>query len=831
MAILPWATFDGSDISARLRKDHAANAATTVLAGERAVKIPEAQNPPGGLSFQQATEVRAPLPPPVATERASPRYLPVLVVLWLAGVVVFSGRFCMRWVRLRRLMSGPLIGLMPEWKERFEGLLRKAGIRKPVRLGESAGTVVPIVAGWRKPVILLPLGTLVNLPADQIEAIILHELAHVARGDYLVNLLQGVMETLFFYHPAVWSVSGRIRRERELACDDLAVKWCGEPCTYAEALAGFEEYRAHAPMLAATGEGDLLRRIRRVLGGGLPERRGAGMPGMAGLAGLSCIALYLASMFTAPALVTAAERTARQIQRSGPTGVVIIDEKSGEPIAGADIELAARQVEGAGLITRYKPGKEILGHTDQAGRLKLSTFTANYDYAIYVRAKGHPVTAFSIEPGDGNRVCEMPAGVHVRGKILDPNGVLSGRGIERPVKLRAAYYVDNNLSTEGFEISDERRLPEGEKEISFSFENLRSEGVWLDFRNSGLENYQFNIENKGDVDGYVIDLSKKRVDGREEIRKLPKRTVEVTIETTDGGRPSGNMEGNYVAAFPPVVAKTGTDGVVSFTGSGYSEYDRLAAAPIINGKAAVEVPVWSLLMVRAEASMGYEFEQGDFQVPAGEGVYKRTVRAEPAGEMHGKVRLTAGAKSKKLEVTYATLKEPAGTPEKEPYYIGGEKMAADGHYILGPLPYGGTYATVVQDGHTFYVSERAKIDAEHRRVEQSITVGGTNGVLQGKCVDTTGAPIAYTELMLVYHVTPENYFLCDAATTGKDGSFEIDGMNYEVPGNYEVKVIGPEWGDSMERIDGGTKQPVVIAVKRRSAAANAGTTGTAGSIK
>ena len=126
---------------------------------------------------------------------------------------------------------------------------------------------MPTVIGWLKPVVLLPASALAGLAPNQMEAILAHELAHIRRHDYIVNLLQTVVETLLFYHPAVWWLSRRIRAERENCCDDLAVSLCGDPVAYAAALAELEGLRSTTGelVLAATG-GSLLQRVRRLLG-------------------------------------------------------------------------------------------------------------------------------------------------------------------------------------------------------------------------------------------------------------------------------------------------------------------------------------------------------------------------------------------------------------------------------------------------------------------------------------------------------------------------------------------------------------------------------------
>jgi GWxTD domain-containing protein len=152
------------------------------------------------------------------------------------------------------------------WRERLDRLRARVRLSRPVTLLESCLAEVPVVIGYVRPAILMPVGLLAGLPAGQVEAILLHELAHIRRYDYLVNLLQAAVEGFLFYHPAVWWISGLIRAERENCCDDLVVATHGDAHEYAAALAGLEQIRwsASEAVPAATG-GDLMQRIRRLL--------------------------------------------------------------------------------------------------------------------------------------------------------------------------------------------------------------------------------------------------------------------------------------------------------------------------------------------------------------------------------------------------------------------------------------------------------------------------------------------------------------------------------------------------------------------------------------
>jgi GWxTD domain-containing protein len=192
--------------------------------------------------------------------------LPWLAPAWLAGVLLFQLRCLASWMAAGRLRRRGVCGVSEEWIERLDGLRARLRMARPVMLLESCFLDVPVVIGHLRPVILMPVGLLAGLPVAQIESILLHELAHIRRADYLVNLMQTLVEGLLFYHPAVWWISHVMRAERENCCDDVAVRASGDAHEYATALAALAETRwaVSEAALAANG-GNLIKRIRRVL--------------------------------------------------------------------------------------------------------------------------------------------------------------------------------------------------------------------------------------------------------------------------------------------------------------------------------------------------------------------------------------------------------------------------------------------------------------------------------------------------------------------------------------------------------------------------------------
>jgi beta-lactamase regulating signal transducer with metallopeptidase domain len=192
-------------------------------------------------------------------------YLPALVWLWVGGVTSMSIRSLGGWAaaqRFARRYTWPASAL---WEARFTVLAQRLRVSQPVKLVVSAIAQTPAVVGWLKPVVIVPAGIFAGLTTVQIEALLAHELAHIVRYDYLVNLLQTAVETLLFYHPAVWWVSKNIRDERENCCDDLAVEVCGDRFMYVQALTDLEQMRQAPGMAMAATGGTLLSRIERVL--------------------------------------------------------------------------------------------------------------------------------------------------------------------------------------------------------------------------------------------------------------------------------------------------------------------------------------------------------------------------------------------------------------------------------------------------------------------------------------------------------------------------------------------------------------------------------------
>jgi bla regulator protein BlaR1 len=190
----------------------------------------------------------------------------LMTICWMIGTFFFALRLAGGWwyVSTLRTQSSEVNGY---WHEQLINLAHQLNISFIPVLAESARISAPVVIGYLKPVILLPAGMIAGLSTDQIEAILLHELTHIKRHDYIVNILQSLIETVLFFNPFVWITSSLIRNEREHCCDDAVLKY-SNPRTYALALAQLEELRLSRHGLAlslAENKNQLLNRIKRIM--------------------------------------------------------------------------------------------------------------------------------------------------------------------------------------------------------------------------------------------------------------------------------------------------------------------------------------------------------------------------------------------------------------------------------------------------------------------------------------------------------------------------------------------------------------------------------------
>jgi beta-lactamase regulating signal transducer with metallopeptidase domain len=193
---------------------------------------------------------------------------PLIVLTWLLLFLIkctqlIAGLRYIKVIRHRRnyLVSG-------HWKNRLLELMQKTGIRRSIVFLESELVKVPAAIGFLKPVLLVPVGLLSNLPPEQVEAILLHELAHINRRDFLVNFLQSCMETFFFFNPAVIWISSLVRQEREACCDDMVIAHLPQKTSYLQALTSFQQlhlYPAAHAMTLTGGRNHLLNRVKRML--------------------------------------------------------------------------------------------------------------------------------------------------------------------------------------------------------------------------------------------------------------------------------------------------------------------------------------------------------------------------------------------------------------------------------------------------------------------------------------------------------------------------------------------------------------------------------------
>lgn len=193
---------------------------------------------------------------------------PILVALYMAGVGVMCIKLFADLAQLQQIRKQQGLPADTAWEQYLRKLSKQLQIPRKVKLLVSQHIQVPVMMGFLKPVILVPIAMFNNLSAEQLEAILLHELAHVKRNDYILNIFQSIVETTLFFNPFVWWISKYIRLEREHCCDDIVIAHTVQPLHYAKALVALEEYRFTTnpmAMAAADNKQHLFYRIKRIM--------------------------------------------------------------------------------------------------------------------------------------------------------------------------------------------------------------------------------------------------------------------------------------------------------------------------------------------------------------------------------------------------------------------------------------------------------------------------------------------------------------------------------------------------------------------------------------
>ncbi|MBD2770508.1 M48 family metalloprotease [Hymenobacter sp. BT664] len=502
-AVLPPGYFDSVKTAEPVRKD-----ALPVLTASAGSLGSTAPSPGAGpevtaqltSSTEAAQTVALSLPPDQsgASEwltkglRYFDHHLPLLVVAWMLGLLAMGLRMLGGLLYVQRLRHHRVRPLGAVWQERLAVLAAQSGVRQSVALLESALVRVPLVVGHVRPVILLPLGAVAGLSPACLEAILAHELAHVLRRDYLVNLLQTVAEVLFFYHPAVWFVASCVRTERENCCDDTATALCGgDPMRLARALTALAEWSQSAVLpaaprlaLAAIGRrGALLNRVRRLVQRRpapptLAEGLMAGTLVLGGLGLLGC-SVALAGPLTTPATTA---RPSVVDWQAGP------DRSGSKPLGGGD---TTRQVAGFNAAPTAPSHEQPSGDSSFRNSSPKEALITEHDTVLGRRASrrqrerpshrvlinGRYLTSSAFGGNPGTVVITKDKKGRVSDLVVNGQPVDIGAG-KRKVKIKSKEGRDDDGSIEII-----RMVPPGTVEgPSYVFRTDGEAGQWFDRR-------------------------------------------------------------------------------------------------------------------------------------------------------------------------------------------------------------------------------------------------------------------------------------------------------------------------------------------------------------
>ena len=223
---------------------------------------------PNELIFEGATANAAPAGLLERWQAWAEKHAAWVTAAWLIGISLFALRMLGGFYWLYNLKSRASIIQDSVWLNKLQALGEKLSLKTSVVLKESARVSSPVVMGYVRPMIIFPMGLIQGLPTDQVEAILLHELAHIKRHDYLLNLVVSLLQVVFFYHPAYWWLQHQLDQEREFSCDDLVLSQSTSPISLIKALTAVREFQvtAYNPSLGfASRKNQLLKRVERIM--------------------------------------------------------------------------------------------------------------------------------------------------------------------------------------------------------------------------------------------------------------------------------------------------------------------------------------------------------------------------------------------------------------------------------------------------------------------------------------------------------------------------------------------------------------------------------------
>ena len=464
--------------------------------------------------------------------------IPWLVLAWLCGVAGLSLWNLGGWVAIQRLKVISTGTVSEEIRDLADRLRRRVGLHRAVRLLTSARVISPMVIGVFKPVILLPASALSGLSPAQLESILAHELAHVRRHDYLVNLIQSVIETLMFYHPAVWWIGRRIRVERENCCDDVALSLTRDRVTYASALA---LVACRAPGLAPSASGGvLLARVRRILG--RPASDIVGAPRWLSGALVLAVAVALCAVLHPQSPAASAAAKPPQTQ---PTmmALTILDQDTGQPLEGVHISTSSHE-------------KIPQATTDVDGHATLQLPRKDLSMNVWARKDGYvPMVAMwnntkGEDPIPASFTIKIERGQTIGGKVVDEQGTpVAGAAVyvnalryDRSRQRVSTQVYDDKFTTDANGQWRCGIIPKDATQVALRLEHpdYASDAIYGQSGNPSMDELRkasdVLVLKKGvTVKGQVVDVQGKPIDGALVALGQRARGLHAPTARSDGG--------------------------------------------------------------------------------------------------------------------------------------------------------------------------------------------------------------------------------------------------------------------------------------------------------
>ncbi|MBL7187460.1 MAG: M48 family metalloprotease [Phycisphaerae bacterium] len=719
-------------------------------------------------------------------------------VAWGIGFILMLLRLIVSVFGDRNIRVSAEVLADPVVERLVDELLRSMELARKITIMVSEEIVSPCVTGFVVPLLLLPV-SMVNgsIPTEDLKVILAHELAHIKRNDYFVNMVQMLVEAVLFFNPAVWLISRAIRIEREVCCDTFGSKYSESPVSHARTLAHWAQKAALTgnlpgimmPLYEKEGSGLIDRIERLICPAKMPQLK---LPwhsimtvivifaiGCYGLQSGTHKAVDVVSRLLTPqqrldsmkniaesyssdsqshkqeVLPNKDQVVQRTLTQANHTQGVIVAKETGEPVDGVDVLIKKIYGNKDYYKSYWDSQLKILATTDEKGFFTLNSLRNDCLYILMFRKGKRFAYAFDVSSGEDLSI-ELPQPYCIKGRFTGSLDPLESRDGRQVIDYRCFLNHRNVNNQAG---GGDNYVPVDE-EGRFEITNLSGNTI------------RIGHDQIGTSLGAALWNQEVVLDPTEAAGPQEKRKVVLKFDVPEGyPSPAGKVRISYVSGIKEIVGS----------------YHRLDV-PIEDYQAVFELPAPCTFRYRMEETIGYWFkEKWNNKLTRSVEPFIEHVEGIPSGAIYGVVLGPDGQEVKSAFTQVVTVQKAPYMKDRALDIELNDAGSGPARFIIPSLPIGGTYAVYTKQENRYAVSEPIKITEENPI--QHITLKLREGQsFAGRVLNETGNGLAGIQYQLFYQTPWTGGSGGRTRITLPDGTFSFDDINFDMPAAYSVSI-------------------------------------------